>query len=479
MAFIQSLPTISKKSTTKSSPPLLTCKATATATTRKQIVVIGAGAAGHLAAITIARRTDKATTRIHLLESTLKPLTKVLLSGGGRCNVTSSLDINDTRSFASNYPRGKLETLGSLCKFGAVQTMDFFRSENVQLKIEQSTRKVFPVSDKASSITNALQLAASTSGVILELNAKVIHVQLNDDGLFEVRVRDGRSWYADYVVFTTGGAKDIWNLLNGCFGLQIVQPVPSLFTFGIRNDARLIGLAGLSVNDASIQLLLASNAQQNQPHIQTSVKKTRKRKLNNHGLVQRGPILITHWGLSGPAVLALSAFGAREMYEAGYKLKCNVDWIPSETSEKTKERINWMIRNEGRKQVNSTNPFREYIPKRLWNSLITYIEVDNIRWAEISKQMSENIVKVIHGSVFDICKKGEFKEEFVTAGGVELDQIDMKTFQCKSIRGLYFAGETLNVDGKTGGYNLQFAWSSGWIAGNSIADCILSQSECD
>lgn len=429
-----------------------------------QVVVIGGGAAGHMAAITCARRV-RSHCEIVLLESTSSVLSKVRQSGGGRCNVTSALDINDGYAFSANYPRGRHEMLSVVSRFNSKSAMSFFEDEGVALKTEPSG-KVFPVSDDSSSVVDALVRACRDVGVRVLTNVRVqrveTHLEPDADRRYIIHTSKGERHAADFVVVATGSARSTW-AWAASLGHRIINPVPSLFTFGI-DDNRLQGLAGLSVVDVAVNL---------------QVDKRVKRRVP--GLSQRGAVIVTHWGLSGPAVLSLSAFGARVMYEQRYRIECIVDWIPMlSLNEKTNFLRDARV-SHAQKHVATFCPLRNHLPKRLWQSLVVHVcqedgfqKDGNILWSSVTNKFIDSLAQQLHHCSFQVLRKGQFKDEFVTSGGVALPDVDTSTFESKRAPRMYFAGETLDVDGRTGGYNLQFAWSSGYIAGSSIADAILN-----
>lgn len=428
-----------------------------------RVVIVGGGAAGHLAALTCARRTRQ-RAQVLVLESSSDVLSKVRLSGGGRCNVTSALDMNDRHAFAANYPHGRHEMPSVVSRFGSQNVMSFFENEGVALKTEVGG-KVFPVSNDSSSITNALVHACRDAGVQVLTKSRVVRVtplQNHDQQLkYQVHTSNGQCHDAHFVVVSTGSARSTWTWA-ATLGHRVIDPVPSLFTFGI-DDIRLRGLAGISVADVSIHL---------------QVNKRTKRYVP--GLSQRGPMLVTHWGLSGPAVLSLSAFGARVLHDNHYQMQCVVDWVPHYSFQEKLEILRNARRMYTQKYVSSACPFRKRIPKRLWQSLVHHtsrvqgFEVStDITWSSASNKFIDGLANQLHLCSFKMSRKGQFKDEFVTSGGVSLCDINTATFESKRAASLYFAGETLDVDGRTGGFNLQFAWSSGYIAGNAIADIIL------
>lgn len=415
---------------------------------RQQVVIVGGGAAGHLAAIICARN---CSASVFILESGPSVLQKVRISGGGRCNVSSANDAKDSRAFAQHYPRGTNQMLSVLSRFGPQQVCDFFEGEQVPLKVEPGG-KVFPTSDDSGSVIRALVEAARRAGVVTETRARVCGLSRQADG-YHLDLSDGRRFTADYAVLATGSARTahVWaqNL-----GHKVIQTVPSLFTFGVR-DNRLDGLAGVSVRDCEVRLLPNPKPKRPVP-----------------GLVQRGSLLITHWGLSGPAILSLSAFGARVMHDCVYHITCAVDWLPALTLDAKLKALKESRRLLRQKRVLNVHPFRGCVPQRLWKALAGAVPGihSSLKWANVNNAMIQALAEQLHKCRFEVSSKGQFKEEFVTAGGVDLSDVNMKTFESKRSPGLYFAGETLDVDGKTGGYNLTFAWASGYIAGLSIAN---------
>lgn len=435
---------------------------------QSRVVVVGGGAAGFFAAISLARVAGQASS-VTILEGSPTVLSKVRISGGGRCNVTSGLHHDDARAFAANYPRGSRAMPAVLSRFGAADVVRFFEDEGVALKVEP-TGKIFPVSDSSETVIAALVSAAKRVGVSIHTRARVADVQYWDmNGKFDVYISGGRSVAADFVIVATGSAL-IPQRWAARMGHTIVPPVPSLFTFQVK-DARLRELAGVAVEDCSVCLKVSKNERE--------VKKTRKKGRHNTGLTQRGPLLITHWGLSGPVVLTLSAFGARVLHEEKYNAIVAVDWIPSLSLEEKASQLQAARLSLAQKNIATVCPFRQKFPKRLWRYLLGSVPglAVSQRWGSLKSEDLKRLATIVHCSQFAVVGKGEFKEEFVTAGGVALGCVNMKTFESKHCSGLYFAGEALDVDGRTGGYNLEFAWSSGYIAGTSIGRRILQSGE--
>lgn len=447
-------PTFSRreKATCQSGRASRTAGICATAGQSPRTIIVGGGAAGFFCAIALSRL---CLTSITILESTSEVLQKVRISGGGRCNVTSGLFQDDVLSFSAQYPRGAQEMRGILSRFGAKDVVQFFENEGVPLKTEENG-KVFPKSDNSESIISALVRAAKRGGVQVRTCARVANVESVSEG-FRVSLKTGDHLFAPFVVIATGSSRAPY-LWAKTMGHLIIPPVPSLFSFRI-NDDKLQKLAGVSVSDVSVELLAHGNA---------------KRRIR--GLQQRGSLLVTHWGLSGPAILSLSAFGARLLAEEEYKMSCIINWVPQFSLNEKIEMLNRTKTSLGHKNISVVSPFRQFLPNRLWRYFLEMVDIGSQNWASVRKDKLETIANHIHAFTYQIAGKGEFKDEFVTAGGVALKHIDTKTFESKKIPGLYFAGEILDVDGRTGGFNLEFAWSSGYIAALSIAQKVLSLS---
>lgn len=444
----------------QNSPLPLTCqsslssckclRACKTPVAKPRTIVVGGGAAGFFCAITLSRLSS---TPVTILESSSQVLQKVRISGGGRCNITSALYHDDPLMFSAQYARGAREMPAILSRYGAREVVQFFEREGVTLKTEKSG-KIFPVSDSSETVINALVEAAKSNGVKIRTKARVVNVKEGARG-FHVVLKSEEFMKAEFVVIATGSARVAYDWAAK-LGHTIVPPVPSLFTFRVE-DVNLRRLAGVSVQDVAIKLVVNG--------------KERKRI---DGLEQRGALLITHWGLSGPAVLSLSAFGARILQEREYNMNCIINWLPKLSTPEI-----MMILTEARsalgvKNMMTASPLRKFLPARLWKYLVE--RTDGFRaeqkWAALRNEQIAKLVRSLQEYKLQITGKGEFKEEFVTAGGISLKSINTTTFESKRVSGLYFAGEALDVDGRTGGYNLEFAWSSGHIAGTSIAEKI-------
>ncbi len=400
-------------------------------------IAIGGGAAGFFGAIAMAEINPQ--LKVTLIEAGRKPLAKVRISGGGRCNVTHHCF--DPVRLVENYPRGAKALRGAFTRFQPQDTVKWFESRGVKLKTEADGR-MFPTTDNSETIINCLMAAANKAGVILRTGVAVKSVYKSES--FQVALKNGEILNSDRLLIATGsnplGYRWAKNL-----GHKIVAPVPSLFTFNIK-DARLQGLAGVSVQNAQVKLGNGKNK-----------------------LEQTGAILITHWGLSGPAILKLSAWAARSLYGTHYQATLQINWLPKYNQETLKSYLLEFKNEHPQKKITNYCPLD--LPKRLWQSLVNYagIKPDKI-WTELSKkELNKLVIELIQGQ-YQITGKGVFKEEFVTCGGVSLKEINFKTMESKKCPGLYFAGEILDIDGVTGGFNFQSAWTTAWLAGMAIAD---------
>lgn len=402
------------------------------------LVVIGGGAAGFFCAAEIMSR--KADTRLLILERGHEVLGKVRVSGGGRCNVTH--DCMDPRVLVTHYPRGQKALLGPFTRFGCKDTIAWYESRGVPLKVEADGR-MFPASDDSASIVDCLVQAAQGPGLEIRMGQRVdaLTPPATPGGLWTVTPAGREPISTKMVLVATGSNTRIWELLAG-IGLKIVSPVPSLFTFQIK-DERLEGLPGLSVPDGVVTL----------PGT----------KLQN-----RGPVLITHWGLSGPGVLRLSAFGARALSELDYKTDVLVNWTGMAV-EQVQQRIQEFRTREGSKKVAAQT--WAPLPMRLYQRLLHAAGIrEDQRWADLNKQQVRGLVRELCEGVYPMTGKSTFKEEFVTAGGVDLKEVDFKTFEARKLPGLFLAGEVLDIDAVTGGFNFQAAWTGGYLAAEAIVD---------
>ncbi len=401
--------------------------------TLKDVVVIGGGAAGFFAAINIAEQNPD--LKVAILERGATGLAKVKISGGGRCNVTHAEFV--PQELVANYPRGNKELLGPFHQFMTGDTMAWFEDRGVALKIEDDGR-MFPVSNTSQTIIDCFLNEAKKNQVEVLYNHSVKSLEQQDHS-FSIETSKG-SFLAKKILIATGSNPKIWNLL-GQLGHTIVQPVPSLFTFNI-NDGRIQDIPGVVVKNAQINVLETN-------------------------LFSEGPLLITHWGMSAPAILKLSAFGAVEFAKRAYKFKIEINFIgqPIERClgilKKTKQDL-------AKKTVFKSTQFD--LPKRLWHKLVLASGMtQETRWADLNKNQLETIASQLTQAVFKVNGKSTFKDEFVTAGGVSLQEVNFKTLESKRIKNLYFAGEVINVDAVTGGFNFQNAWTSAYIAAQSIS----------
>ena len=400
-----------------------------------KIIIIGGGAAGFFSAITMAEANPD--LEVIILEKGKNLLQKVKISGGGRCNVTHACFT--PRDLVEFYPRGRRELLGPFHQFMTGDTMEWFENRGVPLKIEDDNR-VFPESNSSQSIIDCLIQAAENAGVKVWLNQNVQSVSKEEER-FKI-VTSETSHTADKLLIAAGSNPKIWDLAK-TLGHNIIEPVPSLFTFNI-NDKRIREIPGISVPNATVKIV--------------------KTKLESSG-----PLLITHWGLSGPAVLKLSAFGARILADKNYQYNVEVNWL-STSNEVVFKILKSVKENEPKKQVILRSQFPE-IPKRLWERLVLASEIKtDSRWADLSNKQLQLLADQFTKCQFNANGKSTFKDEFVTSGGVSLKEIDFKRFESKIHKNLFFAGEILDIDAVTGGFNFQNAWTGGYISGRAIAE---------
>lgn len=399
-----------------------------------KVIVIGGGAAGFFGAIAAAENGHEVT----ILEAAASVLAKVRVSGGGRCNLTHSCF--EPRELVNSYPRGGKALRGPFSRFQPSDTISWFESRGVQTKTESDGR-MFPTTDDSATIVDCLQGAAKDAGVMIRLRGNVLSIQRTDSH-FLVTLQSGESMQADRILLATGGSRAGYELSRS-LGHQIVPPVPSLFTFKV-DDPRIKDLPGVAVEHVNCQLVTDT--------------KTFK---------QSGPILVTHWGLSGPAVLKLSAWAARELHDSNYNAKLRINWLAGSSTEEIRAQLNSFKAIHPKKTIESACPWQ--LPKRLWKSLVDHsVGPQPVRWAELSKKATQTLATELSAGEFQVAGKGVFKEEFVTCGGVNLKEVDFRTMESRICLGLYFAGEVLDIDGITGGFNFQNAWTTAWIAGNAM-----------
>jgi predicted Rossmann fold flavoprotein len=423
------------------------------------VIIIGGGAAGYFTAISIA--TKNPNLKIAILERGKEVLTKVKVSGGGRCNVThAEFDPNELVKY---YPRGEKELRGPFHTFCSGDTIAFFEERGVALKIEEDGR-MFPESNTSQTIIDCFVSEGERLGVKVLKNSSVVAIEQitrSDtnpiDGWMVESIQ--KKYYSKKIVVATGSNPKIWKLLEK-LGHTIVAPVPSLFTFNIKDD-RIDGIPGVSTQ-AKVEVLAKKIGKK----ITIDLKsKTASKTI----LEAEGPLLITHWGMSGPAILKLSAWGARELNEANYKFTIRVNWLPDYHKEAVLKLLLQVKDVEAKKTVLRTNAIE--LPKRLWIKLVKASGIaDDTKWADVTKIELQNLATELTAGEYKVDGKSTFKEEFVTAGGVDLKEINFKTYESKLIPDLFFAGEVTNIDAITGGFNFQNAWTSAYIAGNAIAD---------
>lgn len=402
----------------------------------KNVIIIGGGAAGFFTAINCPKSPDLTIT---LLEKSNKLLSKVRVSGGGRCNVTHACFHNQL--LIKNYPRGEKELKSAFSRFTTTDTIKWFKERGVELKTEADGR-MFPVSDSSETIINCLLKEAEKNNVNIKLNVSIEEIVKNDDGTFTLKANGGGEFHCNKLVIATGGnpKAEAYSWLEK-LGHTISKPVPSLFTFNIPNND-ITKLMGVAV-----------------PHVKVKVVGTK--------LESEGPLMITHWGMSGPAILKTSAWGARILNDFNYNFTALLSWLPMHTEEKIKIEFNNQKEENPAKLVLSNCPFE--LPKRLWEHLVTKAGIsDAVRWADLSKKSANLLAHSLVSDEYKIEGKTTFKEEFVTCGGIQLKEIDFSRMESKIVAGLYFAGEVLDIDGVTGGFNFQNAWSSSWIVANNI-----------
>ncbi len=407
-----------------------------------RIAVIGAGPAGVFGAISAA--THNPSAEIAILEATKQPLSKVRISGGGRCNVTNHCF--DPAELVKYYPRGNKELRGSFSRFQPRDTVAWFEKHGVPLKVEDDGR-MFPITDKSSTIIDCLLNIAATNKIKIRLGARVKSIETISQDVkppqFEIKFQNGVREQYDRALLATGGNTQGHHLAE-TLGHTIVPCVPSLFTFKVA-DPRLDGLSGISFEN--VKLTLTTND---------------KKKLE-----QAGALLITHWGLSGPAVLKLSAWGARILHDNSYQAELAVNLLPNYSSEQLYQMLIVCKEQNGKKRVQGVNVLP--VPRRYWSRIVQLTGVaEDTAWMNMTRSAMKSIIAELTHGRFAISGKGVFKDEFVTCGGVSLKEVDFRTLQSKRCPGLYFAGEILDIDGLTGGFNFQNAWTTGWIAGLSM-----------
>lgn len=414
-------------------------------TTKWDVIITGGGPAGFFAAIRCAELNPK--LRVLIIEKSSQTLGKVLISGGGRCNVTHACF--DPAQLIAYYPRGGMALRGAFTRFQPADTIKWFEKHGVKLKTESDGR-MFPVTDSSETIANCLREAAKNAGVKVHVGTTLLKVEKNPKGGFRLEVKKASvepglseaevlPLQTKKLVIAAGSDPKTREIVQS-LGHSIEKPVPSLFTFNIK-DKRIDGLAGVAVENAALKM---------------------------DSVITRGALLITHWGLSGPAVLRCSAWGARILFDKKYRSPLTVNWLGiykfDSALEVLQRNKDW--HENARKKI-AAQPAFSQIPVRLWKQLTQFIGDKN--WGDLTKAELRKLAEELTAGEFMIQGKGIFKEEFVTCGGVNLDEVDFKTMQSRVVRDLYFAGEVLDIDGITGGFNFQSSWTTGWLAGSALA----------
>jgi predicted Rossmann fold flavoprotein len=404
--------------------------------TQKTIVIIGGGAAGMFAALAAAKQAPHA--RVILLEKTRQLLAKVRISGGGRCNVTHAQF--DPKLLVHNYPRGAKELLGPLHRFQPRDTVQWFLERGVRLKTEEDGR-MFPVTDSSETIIECLISEARKCHVEIRTEQKISEIHPKASG-FEILFENQPPLTCTSLLLATGSSPQGYGFAEK-MGHTIIPLVPSLFTFNVPSSP-LLDLSGIAVEDAEISLK------------ETSLK-------------QRGPLLLTHWGFSGPASLKLSAWAARELHAKQYQAEINIHWLPSLSKENITQKLLSLKKQKPLKHLENENLF--FLPSNLWKRLVRLAQIkERTPISHISNPHLQKLTDLLIQSTFRVEGKTTNKQEFVTCGGIDLKEIDFKTMQSRKQPGLYFAGECLNIDGVTGGFNFQNAWTTGWIAAHAMAE---------
>jgi predicted Rossmann fold flavoprotein len=402
----------------------------------KDVIIIGGGAAGFFAAINLAEKHPNLS--IAILEKGKEVLQKVRISGGGRCNVTHACF--EPKALSKFYPRGEKELISPFHQFCAGDTVAWFEQRGVELKIEDDGR-MFPVSNSSETIVNCLTKNALVNKVSVLLNTRVDEILPPNETQANWKLKCGENYFqCAKLIIASGSNPKMWELLKN-LGHDVVEPVPSLFTFNIK-DERVKDLMGLSVPNTQVQV-------------------------EGQKLQANGPLLITHWGMSGPGILRLSAWGAVKLHELKYNFSINVNWVYPNTPEMVKEKLEQSKKEFSKQKIFNTPVYA--LPKRLWHKMILASNInEEKKWADISKIEMANLLNEISSATFKVNGKSTFKDEFVTAGGIDLKEVNMKTFESKIHPNLFFAGEVLNIDAITGGFNFQAAWTGGWIVSENV-----------
>ena len=408
----------------------------------KQLIVIGGGAAGFFCAVNAARMDP--SLKVIILEKSHKLLSKVKVSGGGRCNVTHACF--EIAEMSKRYPRGQYFVKKAFHQFFTTDTISWFEERGVKLKTEDDGR-MFPITDSSQTIIDCLLKEANKFRVEIVLKTEVRSLK-SAEAKFQIELSGPRHLTADFVCVASGGypKSSMFSWIKE-LGHTIEEPVPSLFTFNLPKHP-ITKLMGVSVENSKVKIL-------------------------NSKLEQEGPLLITHWGLSGPAVLRLSAWGARELKERNWEFGISVNWLPGFNEQSLREKFVQLRNTIASQKIMNKNSFG--LPARLWEFLADQSGIKNeSRWADLPSAEQNRLIKNLCSYECEVKGKTTFKEEFVTAGGIKLNEVDPNTMMSKKVANLFFAGEVLDVDGITGGFNFQHAWTSGWVAANAISFMVNS-----
>jgi predicted Rossmann fold flavoprotein len=409
----------------------------------EQLIVIGGGAAGFFCAVNAARMNS--ALKVTIVEKTNKLLSKVKVSGGGRCNVTHACF--DIAAMSKKYPRGQNFVKKTFHQFFTTDTIEWFKERGVELKTEKDGR-MFPVTNTSQTIIDCLLKEADKYGVQIMMKTEVrslkpeVGGKMSDVGKFHIELSDSRFLTSDFVCIASGGypKSSMFDWLKET-GHTIEEPVPSLFTFNMPGNL-ITKLPGISVENAKV-------------------------KVQGTKLEEEGPLLITHWGMSGPVILRLSAWGAKELKDKNWEFIISINWIPDYNEISVKEKMQQLRFEMAAQKINNRNPF--VLPNRLWEFLLLQSGINTeMRWADLPAKEQNKLIKNLCAFECNVKGKTNFKEEFVTAGGIKLNEVDANTMMSKKVPNLFFAGEILDVDGITGGFNFQHAWTSGWIAAKNI-----------
>jgi predicted Rossmann fold flavoprotein len=410
----------------------------------EQLIVIGGGAAGFFCAVNAARMNP--ALKVTIVEKTGKLLSKVKVSGGGRCNVTHAcFEISE---MSKKYPRGQNFVKKTFHQFFTTDTIEWFRERGVELKTEKDGR-MFPVTNTSQTIIDCLLREADKYGVEIMMNTEVrgmrseVGGQKSEHSKFHLELSDLRLLTSDFVCIASGGYPKLsmFDWLKET-GHNIEEPVPSLFTFNMPGNP-ITKLRGISVEKAKV-------------------------KVQGTKLEEEGPLLITHWGMSGPVILRLSAWGARELKVKNWEFTISINWIPEYKEISVKEKMQQLRFEMAAQKISNRNPFA--LPNRLWEFFLLQSGINTeMRWADLPAKEQNKLIKNLCSFEYNVKGKTTFKEEFVTAGGIKLNEVDANTMMSKKGSNLFFAGEILDVDGITGGFNFQHAWTSGWVAAKNIA----------